>query len=32
LALSQAIAQLHGGSVRLEESTGQITRFTVDLP
>jgi signal transduction histidine kinase len=32
LALSQAIAQLHGGSVRLDESTRRITRFTVDLP
>ena len=32
LALSQAIAQLHGGTVRLEELTGKITRFTVDLP
>jgi signal transduction histidine kinase len=32
LALSQAIAQLHGGAVRLEESTGHITRFAVDLP
>jgi two-component system, OmpR family, heavy metal sensor histidine kinase CusS len=32
LALSQAIAQLHGGSVRLDESTQRITRFTVDLP
>src|ERR1022692_685882 len=32
LGLSQAIAQLHGGSVRLDESTRRITRFTVDLP
>ena len=32
LALCQAIAQLHGGALRLEETTREITRFTVDLP
>jgi two-component system heavy metal sensor histidine kinase CusS len=32
LALCQTIARLHGGAVRLDDSDGQRTRFTVELP
>ena len=32
LALCQAIARLHRGTIRLDEQTPRVTRFTVDLP
>jgi signal transduction histidine kinase len=32
LALCQTIARLHGGAVRLEQPSPNVTRFTVDLP